>query len=136
MKLPRGIRNNNPGNIRISKTAWRGKKLENTDGDFEQFTSAYYGIRALVRVLRVYQTKHNLKTIAQIINRWAPPNENDTEAYANAVARVLDAEPDKEILIGENTTTERLVAAIIRHENGMQPYSAADIQAAIKAAIA
>jgi len=82
---PRGIRNNNPGNIRRNGDPWQG--LAETQGDKEFFTFAtpVYGIRALARTLITYQDRHGLRTIRQIISRWAPPVENDTESYVKAV---------------------------------------------------
>lgn len=126
---PRGIRNHNPGNIRHSKTVWMGQAEEQADEAFVTFEQPVYGIRALFKILKTYRTKYGLKTIAQIIDRWAPPNENDTGAYVQAVAAACGVGPTEEVdlaRIGEN-----LVAAIIHHENGQQPYSATEIKRAI-----
>jgi hypothetical protein len=129
---PRGIRNHNPGNIRHSKTIWMGQADDQPDQEFVTFESPIYGIRALYKILKTYQSKHGLKTVAQIINRWAPPNENDTAAYVKAVAAACSVVPKQEIDLPK--IAEKLVAAIIKHENGQQPYSAADIQRAIEMA--
>lgn len=120
---PRGIRNNNPGNIRKGKDKWQGLSPQQNDSSFCQFTDPVWGIRALAVLLINYQDKYNLRTVKGIIDRWAPPVENDTGAYVSAVVKdmnqtglniasstVLDLH-DYDILFG-------LVSAIIRHENG------------------
>ncbi len=124
----RGLRNYNPGNIRLG-SAWKGMRREQTDPAFVQFVAPVWGLRALVRVLRNYQRKHGLNTIRQIINRWAPPSENDTEAYVDSVAQYVGIDPDQAIDVVQ--IMPRLVAAIVKHENGIQPYSAALIGQAI-----
>lgn len=132
---PRGIRNNNPGNIRHSPTQWLGQSAEQPDAAFVRFDDARHGIRALYKILRTYQVKHRLGSIAAIINRWAPPAENDTAAYVRAVAAACGVEPTKVInIVSDQALAEKLVAAIIQHENGQQPYSAAEIRAAIELA--
>lgn len=95
--LPRGLRNNNPLNLRISQNAWLGKVYPNTDGAFEQFTSVVYGIRAamvnartLLRRLRVIDRQD---TVANLIRAWAPPHDhNDTPAYIKTVCRRANIE--------------------------------------------
>lgn len=120
MMKPRGIRNNNPGNIRHSSTRWQGMRDNQTDKEFVQFTSPEYGIRALYRVLLTYQTKYGLSTIAEIITRWAPPSENDTEAYIKSVSSEMNINPHVRLNFFDYLS---LLAAIIKHENGVQPYS-------------
>lgn len=117
----RGLRNNNPGNIRKTATVWQGQKAEQTDGDYIQFVSAEYGIRALAKVLNTYRTSYGLDTVREIVGRWAPPNENDTASYVNSVASQLGIGPDA--TIDFNVHMPALVKAIIKHENGLQPYS-------------
>ena len=95
--LARGIRNHNPGNLRRSSDPWQGLAAEQTDAEFFQFASAKWGIRALARTLIAYQDRVGLKTIQQMIGRWAPPNENDTGAYVRAVAASVGVGEDDEI---------------------------------------
>ncbi|HCM8924045.1 TPA: structural protein [Salmonella enterica subsp. enterica serovar Paratyphi B] len=123
MNTPRGIRNNNPGNIRWGDD-WKGlvPKSQRTDKDFCQFTTPEYGIRAMIVILRNYQRKHGLNTISGIINRWAPTNENNTQAYINSVAKSTDAAPDQFVHTDDSRFMMKLLQAIIRHENGEQPY--------------
>lgn len=120
---PRGIRNNNPGNIRWGDD-WKGlvPKEQRTDKSFCQFVTPEYGIRAMVIILRNYQRKHGLSTISGIIKRWAPPNENNTQAYIDSVAKVTGAAPDQRIDTGDSRFMMKLLQAIIWHENGVQPY--------------
>lgn len=118
--LPRGIRNNNPGNIKLG-TAWDGLSDEQNDDVFCQFKEPVWGIRALMRILLVYRFNYKIRTIEDIIGRWAPPSENDTEAYINYVCKVSDRLPD-EILDNSIEHYLPIVKAIIKMENGMQPY--------------
>lgn len=119
---PRGIRNFNPGNIRHAKgTRWQGMSANQNDKDFVQFTGPQWGIRAIARTLITYQDKHGLRSIRQVIGRWAPPNENNTEAYIRQVATRVGVSPDDRIDIYDYRTMRTLVEAIIRHENGSGP---------------
>ena len=86
-KQPRGIRNNNPLNIRIGNT-WLGEVPNPTDSDFEQFVSVVYGLRAAFCILRRYIRRYHRDTIAKIICAWAPTNENNTALYISQVASV------------------------------------------------
>lgn len=120
---PRGIRNNNPGNIRWGDD-WRGLVPDalRTDKSFCQFTKPEYGIRAMIVILRNYQRKHGLNTVTDIINRWAPPVENNTLAYINSVAKFVGVKPDQVINVMDSRVMIPLLEAIITHENGVQPY--------------
>lgn len=115
--LPRGIRNNNPGNIVQSGVEWQGKVEYPTDGRFEQFVSMYYGLRALVKNLKSYYFNRGLKTVRDIITRWAPPTENDTRAYINFVAGYMGVTQDDLILWNVPNVTN-LIEAIAIKENG------------------
>ncbi|WP_191923171.1 structural protein [Pantoea agglomerans] len=120
----RGIRNNNPGNIRWGDD-WQGlvPQAQRTDKSFCQFIKPEYGIRAMIIILRNYQRKHRLSTISGIINRWAPTNENDTQSYINSVAKATGVDPDQRIDTSDSRLMMKLLQAIIQHENGDQPYS-------------
>ena len=92
--LPRGIRNNNPLNIRRGKDQWQGLRAQQTDASFCQFESLEYGWRAAFYLLtRTYYHKYRLYTIRMIINKWAPPNENLTETYIQNVSRLTRISP-------------------------------------------
>lgn len=89
---PRGIRNNNPGNIVWSaRNNWQGQLPHNpkVEPRFARFDTAHNGIRALAKLLLNYRKVHGLRTVESLIARWAPSNENDTRAYATAVARAM-----------------------------------------------
>ena len=96
--LPRGIRNNNPLNIRRGKDQWKGLRALQTDSAFCQFETLEYGWRAAFYLLtRTYYHKYRLYTIRMIINKWAPPNENQTAKYIENVCRLTGIGPDEPI---------------------------------------
>jgi hypothetical protein len=117
----RGLRNNNPGNIRKGLD-WQGLAPTQPDLEFCTFSEPVYGIRAIAKIVLTYATKHKLVTVRGIINRWAPPVENDTAAYVQHVADRLGVDPDSPIRVTDPAVMKVLVAAIIKHENGTQPY--------------
>jgi hypothetical protein len=139
-KPSRGIRNQNPGNLRRSKDRWQGLSAQQTDPEFFTFDSPIYGIRALARVLIVYHDRRfaedgsAIDTIEEIIARWAPPNENDTGAYIRAVVKRTGFAPGEALDLHRHDHLRPLVEAIIRHENGAQPYSGAEIDKALSLA--
>lgn len=91
--LPRGLKNNNPLNIRIGNT-WLGEMPNPTDNEFEQFVSVRYGLRAAFCILRRYIVRYRLNTIRLVISRWAPSSENFTEKYIDTVSRRMAYPPD------------------------------------------
>lgn len=128
MTPTRGERNNNPGNIERNTIRWQGMSDDQSgDKRFIVFDTPEMGIRALAKLLLNYQNIHDLNTITQIINRWAPSNENDTSAYVNAVANEVGVKPDDKINLNDPETLSKLVTAIIRHENGRVIYAEATI---------
>lgn len=85
----RGIRNNNPANIRRG-CAWKGLTEKQTDKEFCQFVSMTWGVRALLVTLRTYVRKYHLHTVREIITRWAPPSDgNNTEKYIEFVEKAI-----------------------------------------------
>lgn len=122
-RTPRGIRNNNPGNIRRNADPWQGLADRQGDVEFFTFKTPIYGIRALARTLIAYQDKHDLRSIRQIISRWAPPVENNTNAYVRAVAADTTLDADQSLDMHHFDHLLPLTKAIIRHENGQQPYT-------------
>lgn len=114
---PRGLRNNNPGNIRRGEH-WLGMKSKQTDPLFCQFNNIIYGYRAMAKLLLNYQLKYGLNTIESIINRWAPPTENNSRAYINAVAQYMAVKPKDIVCLTNQDTLINLMAAIAIHENG------------------
>lgn len=130
----RGLRNNNPGNVMATADRWEGQT--GSDGRFATFETPEAGIRALARTLLTYQEKHGLNTVDGIVRRWAPPGENDTAAYAKAVSKVMGIEPTAKLDLRDPGTLQRLAAAIVRHENGVQPYPDAVMREGVGAALA
>lgn len=140
MTQPRGIRNNNPGNIRKG-APWQGLKrkedregLQAKESAFCVFASPEWGIRALAKLLLTYQTRHGLRTVRQMIGRWAPPHENNTNAYVAGVARSVGVAADAMISMQDYRTALAMTKAIIRHENGMMPYSDATLTEGLRRA--
>lgn len=134
MATPRGIRNNNPGNIEWG-SSWQGlvPAGKRTDSRFAQFTDAAYGIRALAVTLITYQDKRRasdgspIDTVFEAISRWAPPVENNTKAYATEVAKAISKSTGRQIDMHDVLDFHDfdvmfgLVSGIIRHENGKGP---------------
>lgn len=86
----RGIRNNNPANIRRGCN-WKGLAEKQTDKEFCQFVRISWGVRALLVTLRTYVVKHHLHTVREIITRWAPPSDgNNTEKYIEFVEKAIE----------------------------------------------
>jgi len=134
--LPRGIRNNNPGNIRLSKTVWQGQKppgrsgpdmnssagtAPQGDADFVEFATALYGLRALMKTLLTYYLKYNLDTVECLINRFAPPHENATDAYIYGVTQALKVKRTDKIDLTAKPLLTALAQAIVLRENGAPP---------------
>ena len=98
VKLPRGIRNNNPLNIRRSGDKWQGLKTLQEDKEFFQFETIEWGWRAAFVILcKTYYGKYKLRTIRDIVSRWAPPKENNTPAYIRHVSDYTGIGPDRDL---------------------------------------
>lgn len=123
-KLPRGVRNNNPGNLEWG-SKWQGllPVNERTDPRFCQFQTPAYGIRAMAVTLINYQDKHNIRTVSAAIRRWAPPNENATQAYIHQVEKAVGGEF---VDMHDYRYLRPMVESIIRHENGQGPLKTAN----------
>ncbi|TYY07932.1 hypothetical protein FCH01_014740 [Klebsiella pneumoniae] len=131
---PRGVRNNNPGNLEASSSnPWIGQT--GSDGRFAKFETPEHGIRALGRNLISYQ-RQGIDTVGEIINRWAPPSDNnDTAAYIKAVCAQLGVTANQPLDASNPDTLQALCAAIIKHENGTQPYSSDQLSTGVSAAL-
>lgn len=114
------MRNNNPLNIRIGNV-WLGEDPDPTDKTFEQFVSLKYGLRAAFVLLRRYIRHYGLNTISDIIRRWAPASENNTDRYISFVANKSAIAPDEPIRYEEADKVIAVVQAMAMFE------SAADI---------
>jgi hypothetical protein len=131
-RLPRGIRNHNPGNIVRGGNAWRGLAPEQPDGEFCTFIAPEWGLRALILVLQAYR-RRGITTLSRIIATYCPPvhrfpdgrtMNQDTAGYVRFVAEALGVQPDDAIDVTQRPVLRRLLPAIVRKENGMQPYGA------------
>lgn len=127
----RGLRNNNPLNIRRGGNKWLGEvdSINGVhDGYFCQFKSMEYGYRAAIRIFFTYQSKYGCKTIRKIITRWAPPIENNTKAYISRVVEdVNKAQPNAGItadteldLKFDSVTLLNLLCSMMSVENGVK----------------
>lgn len=116
---PLGIRNNNPGNLRPG-------------GREASYGSPGAGIAALGNQLRRYGSR-GWNTLDSIISHYAPSSENNTEAYIAAVARDTGFGRGQQLNLNDPATLQKLSAAIIKHENGYNPYSDSQIQSSIAA---
>lgn len=118
-KTPRGVRNNNPGNIKKSRDNWQGSI--GTDGVFVKFNTMENGIRALARTLKTYQNSHNCKSIRQIITRWAPPEDNNpTAKYINFISKNTGIDPDTPLNFNrDEIALIEVIKNIIKFENGI-----------------
>ncbi|MBC2659932.1 structural protein P5 [Pseudomonas sp. MSSRFD41] len=141
---PRGVRNRNPGNIDYNpRNQWEGQLGKEPNGRFAIFDTAENGIRALGKLLINYRGKDGMPgvgckgidTVLETINRWAPSNENDTQAYASAVAKRLGVRPTEPINIKDLATLRGMVLGIIIHENGGNPYPEAVFEEGLRRAL-
>lgn len=120
---PRGIRNNNPLNLRISDNPWRGKISPNTDESFEQFDTIDNGIRAAFINLRTHlrnDKHHSIHTsVRREIHRWAPPTENDSDHYVELVCKEANLTPNLIIKFEDKNIICRMLWAMAFVENGV-----------------
>lgn len=132
---PRGIRNNNPGNItRSAANPWEGE-VAGSDPRYTSFATPEHGIRAMAVNLTTYQDKYGINTVEGIVSRWAPATENNTEAYVRAVAKAAGVKPDEAIDLHKPATMTAILRAMVKHENGQDPYSDATVSRGVRAAL-
>lgn len=149
--IPRGVRNNNPGNIDYNpRNAWVGqlglepKTAGVPNPRFALFDCAENGIRAIGKLVLAYRGKDGMPgvgkagidTVTEVISRWAPGNENNTAAYIAAVAKRMVVLPGAPLVLGDFKTLLGLVMGIINHENGGIPYAQAVIEEGVRRALA
>ena len=132
----RGLRNNNPLNIRRSKDEWQGIATTQTDKEFVQFQSMAYGYRAAWRTLNTYYKRLRERkkhfTVENIIHRWAPPKENNTNRYIRTVLLLSGIGGQENLLPPDNVIgyerLSKLIAAMTVVENGI-PLKEVDTEA-------
>lgn len=122
--MTRGLRLCNPGNIEKGDP-WQGLAVDQPDSRFCTFSTMAYGWRAMA-VLLIGYSRRGLRTVREIISRWAPPNENNTAAYIAAVAEQTGVAPDDIIDVTDPSVLEKLMQAIGTHENGTLPQAVID----------
>lgn len=123
-KAPRGIRNNNPGNLQQSDVQWQGK-VSSADPRYEAFATPEEGIRALALNAQHLQA-NGAQTVADLIGKWAPAKENgaaSTQAYIGAVSQAMGVSPDAPINLQDPNQLLAFTNAVIGHENGGDPSS-------------
>ena len=131
---PRGIRNHNPLNIRLNPAnQWQGRvpPADNSDGEFEQFETAIWGLRAAAVLIIAHHDRRGADSIARLVALWAPPSENDTARYVGFVSRESGFGPDQPLDFHRADHLKPVLLAMIRMENGCQPYTDAEIDAAL-----
>lgn len=119
-QIPRSVKNNNPLNIRESagdKTQWDGEAADNRDPSFEEFDNPIMGFRAAGKILLNYQRLYGLDTVEQMINRFAPPVENNTSSYIQHVADELGINANAPVQLTENTLA-KMLHVMSTHETG------------------
>ena len=121
--VARGLRNNNPGNVRLTSPAtawvgWVGSDAQ-SDPDYVQMATMADGVRMAAVVFRNYQSRYGLKSVRDLISRWAPGVENDTQSYIDAVASRLSIEPGYPLDLRDRATAYDFLRAVFRHENGV-----------------
>jgi hypothetical protein len=133
--LPRGIRNNNPGNIKRSVTEWEGladpgemTEFQRRETVFCVFRTSIWGLRAMALNLWNYQRKLNLLSVDAMISRWAPPSDNNrTDNYIDFVSQRVNVGKTQPIDFANSNYAVPMIAAMVQMENGIQPYSTEQI---------
>ncbi|MDL2313304.1 structural protein P5 [Bacteroidales bacterium OttesenSCG-928-B11] len=114
---PRGLRNNNPLNIRHNADKYQGE-VAGTDKSFKTFSTMAHGYRAAFVTLGTYNAR-GWNTIEKIVSRWAPPNENNTRRYVASVERWSGVQRDKILTATDGADYMLIVAAMSYMENGV-----------------
>ena len=148
MPPARGIRNHNPGNIdfnqaQFDRDKWVGEVglEDHRNPRFTTFSEPVFGIRAMAKILLTYYRLRKaddgsaIDTVQEIIDRWAPPSENNTDAYATHVRKALGVEPGEILDVSDPDILADLCALIISHENGQQPYTPQMIHDGVRLAL-
>lgn len=127
-RQPRGIRNNNPGNLNY--VGQPGATRESgPNGRFAVFQTAEEGLVALARQLRLY-AQRGINSVRAIISKFAPPTENDTQAYIESVSKRLGVDANASLNVNDPRVMQGLMDAIIKVENGRNPYSTEQLASA------
>lgn len=117
-KIARGVRNNNPLNLRKSENKWLGKIVPGSDSEFEQFTSMVFGIRAAMINARTILRRNPKCTVRRLIEIWAPPVENSTSAYVSRVCQLTRKLPHESVKFEKRDEFVAIIHAMATVENG------------------
>lgn len=123
-QLPRGLRNNNPLNIRINPAnQWMGAADEQRDPQFVQFTSIVWGLRAGIVIIRNWlmaaARKNESLTMGRIISKWAPASDgNNVPAYISKVHRLSGIAQHDNVVYSDKNQIVNLVWAMAFVECG------------------
>ncbi len=119
--LSRGLRNKNPGNIRINRSRFQGEVVPSSDSEFKEFMSLAWGYRAMFLIIHNYNQLYGINTLDKIIGRWAPEEENDTNAYISVVAKRLNCSRGSHIDSLNPEIMIPMVWSMSKIENGVDP---------------
>lgn len=115
-KMSRGLRNNNPGNIRpVSRN-------QANDGAFTIYRTPEEGWGALGKQLKAYANA-GLDNVASIISKYAPSSENNTGAYIQSVTANMsrrlgsDVGALSRLDLSDPRVLKALMQSITEHEN-------------------
>ena len=118
--MTRGLRNNNPLNIRHGKSQWMGMSEKQTDKAFVQFTALVYGYRAAFVLLRNYIQKNKANTIGKIIARWAPSSDgNNTQGYIKYVSATTEIDANEVLRFEDRGKMVEIVRSMAHMESGI-----------------
>ncbi len=120
MSIPRNERNNNIGNIDFRNDRNRPGQL-GSDGRFIRFATPEQGVQAAVEVLHVYRDRYGINTLQGIVNRWAPPSENNTGNYINHMERHVGVSANQPLDLNDPTLVAKIIAAKGLIEGGPAP---------------
>lgn len=123
-----GFRNHNPGNLKAAPNS-TGKR-----GKFSTFASDDDGLSAMARQLMLYGDRGN-NTPGGIIQTYAPSSENNTRAYIDDVSSRTGYDSRQRLDLHNPEVLKTLMAAMIQHEQGSQPYTEEQLKKAIQSAI-
>lgn len=142
MTTIRAVRNNNPGNIRIGAN-WQGLMPrasmtpdQAAETAFCVFSTPAFGFRAMATIFKNYARLDRVSTIRQAINRWAPPSENNTEAYVQSVADYTGCDPDKPFGFQSAANVSTLCKAVSIHECDGWYFAQSDLTQGVSSALA
>lgn len=127
----RGLKNHNPGNIRLTTQAWKGKRpsKDNTDGQFEQFTAKFWGVRAMIRIVKGWIEKGKVSTLEDVINKYSPPSENNSNHIIATIAEKYGFNRNA-ILTADKETLRKIILGIGMMETGKGSITMADFDKA------